>query len=133
MGVIVNISSTEYEKRHWVQHQCRDYIVLSKAFCPRTFKAVPYQVMLSDQDAVQFVSKYPDDMTFKFQAHGAGVTPRFNTQYFNAQFREWQAMQTWCLAQGWVQNQDFLANSEFSGCWYFRTPDQQMLFALRWA
>jgi hypothetical protein len=68
----------------------------------------------------------------QFTACGPGVAPRFHTDSFNPMFSEWQKMRDWCVTQGWALGVDYMPNARMGEPWYFRTKEQQMLFALRW-
>jgi hypothetical protein len=79
-----------------------------------------------------------------FKACGHGIMPQFPCEelpiydpmsdiHFNRNFSHWKKMRSWCEQQGWVLNEDFLANGKLHRPWYFADKQKQMLFTLRWS
>lgn len=52
---------------------------------------------------------------------------------YHTQLMDQKSKLLWCEQQGWIASEDFMEPGQLGGPWWFRHPEQQMQFALRWA
>ena len=78
--------------------------------------------------------KYSGEL--KFIAHGPGISAPClitNSPNLETSYTDWLSKREWCSEQGWKANTDFFSPGVTKGRWFFKTAEQQTLFAMRWS
>lgn len=73
------------------------------------------------------------DDSLVFVAAMPGIRVPIPNGSYRTQRTDQKDKRVWCEQQGWIAREDFMEPGQLGGPWWFRNPEQQMQFAMRWA